>query len=39
MLDSITNLFSLDMRLVLFEPLLPNKKLYGYLAEQLEKHP
>lgn len=39
LLDKITNLFSLDLRLTLFKPLLPNNKLYSYLNEQLKTHP
>lgn len=38
LLDRITNLFSLDLRLTLFRPLLPNVKLYNYLNEQLKTH-
>jgi len=38
LMDKITNLFSLDLRLRLFKPLLPNSKLYGYLNDQLESH-
>ena len=36
--DQLTNMFPLDLKLVLFEPLLPNQHLYHYLAEQLEDH-
>lgn len=38
LMDRMKNLFSLDLRLRLFKPLLPNSKLYGYLNEQLEAH-
>lgn len=38
LMDKVTNLFSLDLRLRLFKPLLPNSKLYGYLNEQLAAH-
>jgi hypothetical protein len=37
-MDKITNVFPLNLRLVLFEPLLPNQQLYAYLANQLEEH-
>jgi len=32
-MDKITNIFPLDLRLVLFTPLLPNQQLYAYLAK------
>lgn len=31
-IENITNLFPLDLKLILFEPLLPNQHLYAYLA-------
>ena len=34
----MTNLFPLDLKLVLFEPLLPDQHLYQYLGDQLEEH-
>ena len=37
-MDRITNLLPLDLRLALFEPLLPNRQLYHYLQEQLSEH-
>lgn len=37
-MDRITNIFPLDLRLTLFEPLLPNQHLYKYLGEQLSEH-
>ena len=35
-MDRITNIFPLNLRLVLFEPLMPNQHLYRYLGDQLE---
>lgn len=31
-------MFPLELRLILFEPLLPNEILYLYMAEKLEAH-
>jgi hypothetical protein len=38
LLAQLTGLFPLDLKLVLFWPLLPNQHLYLQLAEQLEEH-
>ena len=37
-LQKIVNLFPLDLKLILFEPLLPSQHLYQYLGDQLEEH-
>ncbi len=37
-MDKITNIFPFDLRLTLFEPLLPDQHLYKYLGEQLAEH-
>lgn len=34
----ITNLFPLELQLIIFCPLLPNQHLYEYLGNQLEEH-
>lgn len=37
-MDKITNIFPFDLRLALFQPLLPDQHLYKYLGEQLAEH-
>lgn len=37
-MDKITNIFPFELRLTLFEPLLPDQHLYKYLGEQLAEH-
>ena len=36
--DKITNMFPLELRITIFQPLLPNQPLYCYLAQQLAQH-
>jgi hypothetical protein len=37
-MDKVTNIFPFDLRIALFEPLLPDQHLYKYLGEQLAEH-
>ena len=38
MLEKIVGLFPLELRLELFLPLLPDRRLYGELGRELEEH-